>query len=140
MATSRLSSAAPSALRRSSVAAFLFRHSESHGSESPHCVIVPNLRSASPTLGSSSLITSAPNSASCVAQNGPARKVDTSITRQPPSGVTSGSVVIVRCLGSRALHAERLADAALEDLGRAVELLIAGRERRHEAQHVLELA
>ncbi len=70
-ATSRFSRSAPSGLRRSSVADFLLRHSCSQGRESPLSVMVPNLRRGSPTLGSSILITSAPNSASCVAQNGP---------------------------------------------------------------------
>ena len=52
---------------------FLLRDSDSQGSESPHSVIVPNRRVASPTPGSSTLITSAPNSPSCVAAKGPAR-------------------------------------------------------------------
>jgi hypothetical protein len=34
-------------------------------------------------------MTSAPNSASCVAQNGPARKLDTSMTRMPRNGSTA---------------------------------------------------
>ena len=39
----------------------------STGGQSPLFVMVPNLRRASPTFGSSILMTSAPNSASCVA-------------------------------------------------------------------------
>src|SRR5919202_6573212 len=85
---SAFSSSAPSGLRRSSVADFLLRVSDSQGSESPQGVRVPKRRSASPMPGSSSLITSAPNSASCVEQNGPARKLDTSITLTPSSGLT----------------------------------------------------
>src|SRR5215813_14443217 len=85
--TSRFSSSAPAPLRRSSVADFLLRHSCSQASESPLSVMVPNLRSASPTFGSSSLMTSAPNSASWVAQKGPARKLDTSMMRMPCRGL-----------------------------------------------------
>jgi len=87
----RFSNSAPSGLRKSSVADFLFRHSESQGSVSPFGVTVPNLRKGSPITGNSSLITSAPNSASCVVAKGPEIKVETSITRTPSSGNTRGS-------------------------------------------------
>src|ERR1700679_1861801 len=68
---------------------FLLRDSDSQGNVSPHSVIVPNRRVASPTPGSSTLMTSAPNSASCVAANGPARNDATSSTRQPCKAWTS---------------------------------------------------
>src|SRR5215831_12769991 len=105
--TRRFKSSAPLALRRSRVADFLLRHSCSQASESPLSVMVPNLRSASPTFGSSILMTSAPNSASWVAQKGPARKLDTSMMRMPCRGLTvccgAGASVIavvsVACFG-----------------------------------------
>ena len=90
----RLSNSAPSGLRKSSVADFLFRHSESQGSVSPLGVTVPNLRKGSPTTGNSSLITSAPNSANCVVAKGPEMKVETSMTRTPSSGNTRASEVV----------------------------------------------
>ena len=68
---------------------FLFRDSESQGRLMPISVIVPNLRSGQPTTGSSTLITSAPNSPSRVAQVGPAMKVAQSSTRLPASGFVS---------------------------------------------------
>ena len=77
---------APSGLRMSSVTDFLLRHSDNHGSVSPQGWGEPNLRSGSPTPGSSHLITSAPNSASWVVQNGPAMKLEISMMRMPSSG------------------------------------------------------
>src|SRR5262245_29682881 len=88
--TSRLRISAPSGFLRSRVVTFLLRPSCKNSRPSPAFVIVPNVRRASPTLGSSILLTSAPNSPSCVAQNGPARKLDASITRIPCSGLIVG--------------------------------------------------
>ena len=82
---------APSGVRMSSVIDFLLRHSESQGSESPLSVIVPKRRSGSPTWGSSTFNTSAPNSASWVEQKGPARKLETSRTRMSSSGWRASS-------------------------------------------------
>src|SRR5215813_15130605 len=56
-------------------------------SESPDFDGVPKRRKGSPIFGSSTLITSAPNSASCVVQNGPEMKLDRSRTRMPWSGL-----------------------------------------------------
>src|SRR5215510_7340499 len=86
-ATRRLRISAPSGFLRSRVAAFLLRLSCKNRSPSPLFVMVPNVRRASPTFGNSILMTSAPNSPSCVAQNGPARKLDASMTRTPCSGL-----------------------------------------------------
>src|SRR3546814_6220348 len=54
--------------------------------------MLPKRRNASPTFGNSSLTTSAPNSANCVEQNGPARKLDTSIIFKPSSGRTPAAL------------------------------------------------
>jgi hypothetical protein len=70
----------------SKVIDFLFLHSDSHGSESPFSVMVPNLRRASPMVGNSTFKTSAPNSANCVEQKGPAKKLETSRMRTLSSG------------------------------------------------------
>ena len=71
---------------------FLLRLSLSQTRVSPHSVALPKRRSGSPMRGSSTLITSAPNSASKVAQNGPAMKVAMSSTRTPSSGRAAVSV------------------------------------------------
>src|SRR5262245_49377862 len=127
--TRRFMSSAPSAWRRSSVADFLLRHSCSQGSESPLSVRVPNLRSASPTFGSSSLMTSAPNSASWVAQKGPARKLDASMMRMPCMGLTVACSAVVSAMAvlsrdlslGRALGARGDALACLQHASRPID-------------------
>jgi hypothetical protein len=72
LATSCWRIAAPLGDLRFSVTDFLLRASDSQTSVSPHSLTVPSLRHGSPTLGCSTLITSAPNSAMMVAQYGAA--------------------------------------------------------------------
>ena len=95
--TSFFSSAAPSAFLKLIVSDFLLRPSDSHTSESPQGVGVPNLRVGSPTPGISTLTTSAPNSAKKVAQYGPAMKVAQSSTRMPLSAPGPGGVAPCGC-------------------------------------------
>ena len=90
-ATRRLAIASPAGLRRSSVMQRLLRASLSQLSVAPVAVIVPKVRIVSPLPGSSTLTTSAPNSPSTVAQNGPARTFDRSRTRTPSSALFFGS-------------------------------------------------
>src|SRR5262245_14660345 len=85
--TSRFRISAPSGFLRSRVTAFLLRLCCRNRRLSPLLVMVPNVRRAWPTFGNSILMTSAPNSPSCVAQNGPARKLDASMTRTPCNGL-----------------------------------------------------
>src|SRR3954447_15847128 len=75
----------PSARRRSQVTDFLLRDCTCHHSEVP-LRIRRHLRSASPSPGGSSLITSAPKSPSVLAQKGPAISEPSSTTRMPVSG------------------------------------------------------
>src|SRR5919204_142051 len=75
----------PSGRRRSQVTDFLFRDCTCHQSDVP-LRIRRHLRSASPSPGGSSLITSAPKSPSVLAQNGPAMSEPSSSTLIPASG------------------------------------------------------
>lgn len=90
-ATRRLAISSPAGLRRSSVMQRLLRASLSQLSVAPVAVIVPKVRIVSPLPGSSTLTTSAPNSPSTVAQNGPASTLDRSRTRTPSSAFFFGS-------------------------------------------------
>ena len=65
----------------------LLRASLSQLSVAPVAVIVPKVRIVSPLPGSSTLTTSAPNSPSTVAQNGPASTLERSRTRTPSSAL-----------------------------------------------------
>ena len=65
---------------------FLLRPIETHQSELPLCNF-RHTRSGSPVFGFSILITSAPNPASCEAQNGPASSCPISNTFKPLSGL-----------------------------------------------------
>src|SRR3954454_20533630 len=75
----------PSARRRSQVTDFLLRDCTCHHSDVP-LRMRRHLRSASPSPGGSSLITSAPKSPSVLAQKGPAISEPSSTTRMPVSG------------------------------------------------------
>src|SRR5882672_1289977 len=99
-AASRLISAWPSGTRRLHVIDFLLRDSTSHQYESPSRTGVPRRRRSSPRPGCSTLITSAPNSPSSVAQNGAATKVARSSTERPSRarGTSPTSTLAVRGL------------------------------------------
>src|SRR5690349_1845925 len=75
----------PCGWRRSQVTDFLLRDCTCHQSEVPFRMR-RHLRSASPSPGGSSLITSAPKSPSVFAQNGPAMSEPSSSTVTPASG------------------------------------------------------
>src|SRR6476659_1461927 len=75
----------PSGRRRLHVTDFLFRDCTCHQREVP-LRMRRHLRSASPSPGGSILITSAPKSASVLAQNGPAIRLPSSSTRTPLKG------------------------------------------------------
>src|SRR6516225_3212541 len=77
--------AAASGSLRLSVSDFLLRAWTYHQSEVPSCIL-RHWRKGSPPSGDSILMTSAPNSASTRAQNGPAISVPNSTTRTPDSG------------------------------------------------------
>src|SRR5687767_698333 len=81
-----------SARFRSSVTDFLFRACAYHHSEVPSCSL-RHFRNGSPVCGGSILITSAPNSASRRAQNGPAISVPNSITLTPCRGPRFASLM-----------------------------------------------
>src|SRR3989338_10727466 len=76
----------PSSVRRSIVTDFLLRPITGHQGDSPLGLERPHWRIGSPTLGSSSLITSAPKSPNTCPQKGPAISEPISITRNPESG------------------------------------------------------
>src|ERR1044071_2840925 len=78
----------PSACRRSSVIDFLLRDCTCHQSDTP-LRITRQRRSGSPSPGGSTLITSAPKSASVLPQNGPAISVPSSRTLMPFRGPIS---------------------------------------------------
>src|SRR3954470_537004 len=75
----------PSGVLRSQVTDFLFRDCTCHQSDVP-LRMRRHLRSGSPSPGGSILITSAPKSASVLAQNGPAMRLPSSRTRIPLRG------------------------------------------------------
>src|SRR3954471_7822049 len=75
-----------SSVRRLSATERLPRAITDHQSEWPLCLCWPHSRSASPFGGASTLMTSAPKSASSVPTNGPAMSWPNSTTRRPWSG------------------------------------------------------
>src|SRR5438094_301729 len=87
----------PSGRRRSQVTDFLLRDCTCHQSDVPFRRR-RHLRSASPSPGGSSLITSAPKSPSVFAQNGPAMSEPSSSTRIPVSGPVTKITYLVRNL------------------------------------------
>src|SRR5215472_4369427 len=82
---SRRNTSLPAAALRSRTTDRLLRLSRTNGELSPP-TNGPAKRTWSPPSGCSILITSAPRSASCMPQNGPAMKLPTSRTRTPASG------------------------------------------------------
>src|SRR3954466_14735891 len=75
-----------SSVRRLSATERLPRAMTDHHSECPLCLCWPHSRSASPFGGASTLMTSAPKSASKVPTYGPAMSGPNSTTRRPVSG------------------------------------------------------
>ena len=75
----------PSGFLRSSVTERLLRDCTCHHSETPF-LILRQRRSGSPSPGGSTFTTSAPKSASVLAQNGPAIRLPSSRTLTPASG------------------------------------------------------
>ena len=92
-AASRRTISCASGCFRFSVTDFLLRACAYHQSDVPWCSL-RHFRNGSPPSGDSILITSAPNSASTRAQNGPAIKVPSSITLTPCSGRDLASLMI----------------------------------------------
>src|SRR5918912_3030787 len=92
----------PSSFRKFRVTDFLLRAMMGHQRVCPSLRCLPQTRMGSPLPGGSTLITSAPKSASSWPQNGPASKLPISTTRTPSRGrgPFSGSAIHVLLQGS----------------------------------------
>ena len=93
MRTSSRKSSCPRGFDSVSVMRRLLRPITFHHKDRPSFIGV-QCRIESPTPGSSTLITSAPKSASCVAASGPAIMLPASITRMPTRGPLRGGVAV----------------------------------------------
>src|SRR3954468_18988860 len=91
----RASTALPSWLRRFSDSERLLRLKAAKYQESPS-LTTPCCRKGSPAPGGSTLITSAPISASIIVQNGPARMRVRSTTLIPDNGTDSSDLLSLR--------------------------------------------
>ena len=80
------SSAWPASTRQLTVMHFLLRATTGHQSDLPFALTCPHWRIGSPAPGASTLITSAPISASNCPQNGPASRLPISMTRKSVNG------------------------------------------------------